>query len=238
MLALIPARGGSKSIPKKNIYPVLGKPLIAWTIESALKAKKINRVVVSTDSEEIAAVAKKYGAEIPFMRPAEFAQDLTPDLPVFEHALSWLKEHEGYRPDAVVHLWPTSPYRKEGDIDAAIALFEKYPDADCVRSVTIPSQTSFKMWRRDRGIYLSPILAKEYPELYATMTPHTQPRQSLPEILVQTGYLSVIRGSTILEKHTMQGDKIIPFYHDPKLYTEFDSLKDLLHAEQVLKEQQ
>lgn len=237
VLALIPARGGSKSIPKKNIYPLAGKPLIAWTIEAAKAAKKISRVIVSTDSEEIAAVAKNYGAETPFIRPAEYAEDLTPDLPVFEHALAWLKDNESYIPDAIVHFWPTSPYRKPEDIDAAIMLLEQNPDASCVRSVTAPSQTPFKMWRRDKGTYLAPLLAKEYPEEFAKgRRPFEMPRQSLPETLVQTGYCAVIRVSTITKEHSMQGDRIVPFYHDPKLYTEFDSLKDAAHAEAVLKE--
>ncbi len=237
VLAIIPARGGSKSIPKKNIYPLAGKPVIAWTIEAAKRSKKITRVIVSTDDEEIAAVAKEYGAEVPFMRPAELATDTTPDLPVFEHALAWLKEHESYEPDLVVHLWPTSPYRKDGDIDAAIELLEKNPEADAVRSVTEPSQVPFKMWRLDQGPYLAPIMKKEHADFYATNpAPHTMPRQTLPETVVQTGYVAVLRRPVITEKHSMFGERTLPFYHDPKTYTELDSYKDLAHAEQVLKE--
>lgn len=236
VLALIPARGGSKGIPKKNIYPLLGKPLIVWTIEAARRSKRITRVIVSTDSQEIADIAKTAGAEIPFLRPAEFAQDDTPDLPVFEHALSWLNEQENYEPDFVVHLWPTSPYRKPEHIDDAIELLEKNPYADAVRSVTIPSQTPFKMWRRDKGPYLSPIMAAEYAKLYATHPAlHTLPRQTLPEIVVQTGYLAVLRTNVIAEKHSMWGEKVLPFFHDPETYTEFDSRKDIAHAEWVLK---
>ena len=236
VLALIPARGGSKSIPKKNIYPLAGKPVIAWTIEAARGAKKIDRIIVSTDSEEIAGVARSFGAETPFIRPAELAGDTTPDLPVFEHALKWLKENENYVPDAVIHLWPTSPYRRSEDIDAAIELLEKNPEATWVRWVSAPSQTPFKMWRRDKGIYLVPILQKEFPEAYEEgKRPFEMPRQVLPEVVVQTGYLCVIRTSTITEGNTMHGDKIIPFWHDPKLYTELDSYKDLAHAEYVLK---
>src|SRR5512145_3318540 len=114
VLAIIPARGGSKGIPRKNIRNFAGWPLIAWSIAAAQQAESVTRLLVSTDDEEIAAVARQYGAETPFLRPAEFAQDATTDLPVFEHALKWLAEHENYRPDVVVQLRPTSPIRPRG----------------------------------------------------------------------------------------------------------------------------
>ena len=103
-LAVIPARGGSKQVPRKNLKLLGGKPLIQWSIEAAQAASELDRCIVSTDDEEIAAVARALGAEVPFLRPAEYAQDTTPDLPVFQHALAWLAEHEGYRPAMVVHL--------------------------------------------------------------------------------------------------------------------------------------
>mgnify|MGYP006269725145 CR=1 FL=1 len=109
ILAIIPARGGSKGIPRKNIRNFAGYPLVAWSIAAGLQARTVTRVVVSTDDEEIAAVARQYGAETPFLRPAELARDETPDLPVFEHALKFLEEVEGYKPEVVVQLRPTSP---------------------------------------------------------------------------------------------------------------------------------
>ncbi|HEY5670648.1 MAG TPA: acylneuraminate cytidylyltransferase family protein, partial [Anaerolineales bacterium] len=112
VLTLIPARGGSKSIPRKNIRPFAGHPLIAYSIAAGLCAETVTRVIVSTDDDEIAAVARRYGAETPFLRPDEYSQDNTPDLPVFQHALNWLEEHDGYRPEIVVHLRPTSPFRR------------------------------------------------------------------------------------------------------------------------------
>jgi CMP-N-acetylneuraminic acid synthetase len=236
VLALIPARGGSKGIPRKNIYKMVGKPLVAWTIESARNAKLIDRVIVSTDDEEIAEVARKFGAETPFMRPKELAEDDTPDLPVFQHALKWLKENEGYEPDVVVQLWATSPYREAKHIDEAVELLLKSgKSADSVRSVTHPSQTPFKMWRRDDGAHLKPILEKTYPDTYKDREPHAQPRQLLPEVLVQTGYVSVI-WPEIIKKGSMHGRNIIPFFHDPELYTEFDSQKDIAHTEHVLRD--
>jgi CMP-N-acetylneuraminic acid synthetase len=133
-LAVIPARGGSKGIPKKNVALVAGKPLIAWTIEAALECKLIEKVVVSTDSAEIAEVAKKYGAEV-IMRPAELAGDSTPTAPVLAHALSVASE-QGFTPDAIVTLQPTSPLRRSFHLSEAIALFEAHPEADSLVSVT------------------------------------------------------------------------------------------------------
>ena len=117
VLALIPARGGSKGIPRKNLMPLAGRPLIAYSIEQATSARHITRVIVSTDDEEIARVARDHGAEVPFMRPPEFALDLSPDIDVFRHALTWLRDNESYVPELVVHLRPTGPVRRIELID-------------------------------------------------------------------------------------------------------------------------
>lgn len=235
ILAIIPARGGSKSIPKKNIYKINGKPLIAYTIETAKKTTLINRVIVSTDSEEIAVIARRYGAETPFIRPSKFAKDNTPDLPVFLHALDWLRKNESYEPDIIVHLWPTSPFRIPLDIDNAIKLLIKNKTADSVRSVTEPSQTPFKMWRLGKNMRLYPILEKEFPKFYKkNHQPYTMPRQRLPKTWVQTGYVSILWRKTIQQKKSMCGDNIIPFFHDQSVYTELDSYKDLFHTKYIL----
>src|SRR5262249_25075379 len=112
VLALIPARGGSKSVPRKNLLPVGGKPLIAYSIGHALAASSITRTIVSTDDDEIARVAAEHGADVPFRRPAQFATDFATDLEVFRHALEWLAEEEDYVPELVVHLRPTGPVRE------------------------------------------------------------------------------------------------------------------------------
>ena len=145
ILALIPARGGSKGIPRKNIRSFAGYPLVAWSIAAARQSQLVTRVIVSTDDEEIAAVAREWGAETPFLRPAEFAQDKTTDLPVFEHALKWLEEIEGYYPEVVIQLRPTSPIRSRTMLDDAIRILLDHPDADCVRGVVPSAQTPFKM---------------------------------------------------------------------------------------------
>ena len=147
VLVLIPARGGSKGIPRKNIRDFAGSPLIAYSIAAGLQADLVTRVIVSTDDEEIAAVARQFGAETPFLRPEEFAQDRTTDLPVFEHALTWLKENENYIPDVVVQLRPTSPIRPKDCVDAAVRLLIDHPEADSVRGVVPAGQNPHKMWR-------------------------------------------------------------------------------------------
>src|SRR5689334_22636780 len=146
ILALIPARGGSKGIPRKNIRLFSGSPLIAWSIAAARQSESVTRVIVSTDDEEIAAVARAWGAETPFLRPAEFSQDKTTDLPVFEHALKWLAENENYDPDVVIQLRPTSPIRPKTMVDEAVRILLEHADADSVRGVVPAGQNPHKMW--------------------------------------------------------------------------------------------
>ena len=151
VLALIPARSGSKSIKDKNIRIVGGKPMLVHSIEHALASKLVTRVILSTDSEEYARIGREAGAEVPFLRPAEFAADDSLDIDVFEHALKWLKENEGYEPDIIVHLRPTFPTRNPEDIDKIVELLLDHPEADCVRSVAEAKDTPFKMWFVDTG---------------------------------------------------------------------------------------
>jgi CMP-N,N'-diacetyllegionaminic acid synthase len=134
IVAVIPARGGSQSIPKKNIKMFEGKPLIAWTIECALEARGIDRIIVSTDSEEIAKISSAYGAEVPFLRPAEISTADTPIEPVMAHAFEWLVSNENYQPDALVLLFTTCPIRETRHIEEALALFYQ-TQADSVISV-------------------------------------------------------------------------------------------------------
>ncbi|MCX8025193.1 MAG: acylneuraminate cytidylyltransferase [Thermanaerothrix sp.] len=227
VLALIPARGGSKGIPRKNIRPFAGHPLIAYSIAAARQAETVTRVVVSTDDDEIAAVAREYGAEVPFLRPPELAQDDTTDLPVFQHALRWLAEHEGYHPEIVVQLRPTSPVRPPGLVDAAVRLLLAHPEADSVRGVVPAGQNPFKMWRIDpeRGV-LQPLLT-----LPGVPEPYNAPRQSLPPVFWQTGHIDAIRARTILEKHSMSGAVILPLQIDPRYTVDIDNPADWQRAE-------
>ena len=157
ILALIPARGGSKSIPRKNIYPIAGKPLIAYSIQQALESKYITRVIVSTDDEEIAEVSRKWGAEVPFIRPMKISHDQSLDIEVFEHALRWLNKNEAYQPELIVHLRPTGAVCRVALIDQAVEAILSHPEADALRSVQIAKQNPYKMWFIENGL-LKPIL--------------------------------------------------------------------------------
>ena len=222
ILALIPARGGSKGIPHKNIREFAGFPLIAWSIAAGLQAKSVSRVIVSTDDEKIAAIAREYGAEVPFMRPSDLAQDRTLDLPVFEHALKWLEDIEGYKPDHVVQLRPTSPIRPTDMIDSAVKILVEKPDADSVRGVVSAGQNPYKMWRfngYDKPLY--PLLSVDgVPE------PYNAPRQILPQAYWQTGHIDAIRTTTITHKRSLTGDIVYPLVIDPRYTVDIDNLSD------------
>ena len=222
ILALIPARGGSKGIPRKNIKPFAGYPLIAWSIAAGLQANSVSRVIVSTDDEEIAAVARQYGADVPFLRPAELAQDRTPDLPAFEHALKWLEEIEGYKPEIVVQLRPTSPIRPRDMVDSAVRILVENPDADSVRGVVPAGQNPFKMWRfhgYDRP--MSPLLDVE-----GIAEPYNAPRQILPPAYWQTGHIDAIRTTTITRKNSLTGSVVYPLVIDPRYTVDIDTPSD------------
>lgn len=229
VLALIPARGGSKSIPRKNLLPLNGKPLIAYSIEQARASQLITRTIVSTDDAEIAAVSRSFGAEVPFMRPAEFAADQSTDLEVFRHALATLRDREGYACDLVVHLRPTGPVRMVSRIDEAIGRLLAQPDADSLRSVTTPTQTPYKMWSIANG-YLEPLLAVD-----GVREPYCMPRQTLPAVYWQNGYVDIVRPRVILEDGLMCGDRVVAFViHEPML--ELDYPENIPAVEAALRE--
>jgi len=222
ILALIPARGGSKGIPRKNIRSFAGYPLIVWSIAAGLQSHTVNRVIVSTDDEEIAAVAREYGAETPFMRPDELAQDHTNDLPVFEHALKWLEDIEGYKPDIVVQLRPTSPVRPKDCVDDAVKILIENPDADSVRGVVRAGQNPHKMWRfNGHDQPMKPLL-----EVEGISEPYNAPRQILPPVYWQTGQIDVIRTSTIAKKHSLTGSVVYPLVIDARYTVDIDTLAD------------
>jgi CMP-N-acetylneuraminic acid synthetase len=229
VLALIPARGGSKSIPRKNIRPFAGHPLIAYSIAAGLAAETVTRVIVSTDDEEIAAISRRYGAETPFLRPAEFSQDETPDLPVFQHALQWLEASEGYRPEIVVQLRPTSPFRRTRHIDQAVLRLVEKPGADSVRTVCVPFQNPYKMWRIGSDGFMAPLVETGHPE------PYNMPRQALPEVYWQTGYVDAAWADTLRIKNTMTGDRILPLIIGAEEWIDIDSPDDWRRAERLLE---
>jgi YrbI family 3-deoxy-D-manno-octulosonate 8-phosphate phosphatase len=233
ILALIPARGGSKSIPHKNIRPLAGVPLISYSIAAALQSESISRTIVSTDDEEIARIARQFGAETPFLRPVEFAQDNTLDYPVFTHALGWLKEHESYQPDILVQLRPTSPIRPPECVDQAIQILLDHPEADSVRGVIPSGQNPFKMWQITPQGNMTPLLSVSgIPE------PFNAPRQSLPSTFWQTGHIDAIRLSTITQKGSLSGNVIYPLEIDPRYAVDIDTLRDWQRAEWLISQRE
>jgi N-acylneuraminate cytidylyltransferase len=227
VLALIPARGGSKGIPRKNILPIAGKPLIAWSIAHALESARIDRVVVSTDDAEIAAIAEAWGAEVPFLRPPELADDLSPDIDAARHALERLAD-ESYEPEIVVHLRATGPVRLVADIDAAVDLLVAHPDADAVRSVTLAHQTPYKMWRLADDGTMEPLLT-----VPGVPDCQSQPRQRLPRAYWQNGYVDVFRPRAVLEHGSMWGRRVLPFVVETTTY-ELDYPEDIARVERAL----
>ncbi len=231
VLAIIPARGGSKGIPRKNIKLFAGYPLISYSIAAGLQASLVTRTIVSTDDEEIARVAREWGAETPFLRPAELARDLTTDLPVFQHALQWLKDNEGYSPDLIIQLRPTSPIRPTRCVDDAISLLLQHPEADSVRGVVPSGQNPYKMWRLGKEDQpMRPLL-----ELEGIAEPFNAPRQELPPTYWQTGHIDVIRPGVIMDQNSMSGKRILPYLIDPRYTVDIDTPFDWQRYEWLLR---
>lgn len=228
VLALIPARGGSKSVPRKNLLEIGGKPLIAYTIAHALGARRIDRVIVSTDDEEIAEVARRYGAEVPFLRPAEISGDHALDVEFHRHAIEWLAREEGYRPDMIVNLRPPHPVRRCETIDRAIEVFAQAHHADSLRSVRLAEVTAFKMWTISEDGLLVPAAT-----LPGAREPYNLPRQSLPPVYWQDGYIDITRPSVVIEKNSTTGDVIIPFIIEEEC-VDIDYADEIPEAERLI----
>jgi N-acylneuraminate cytidylyltransferase len=247
VLALIPARGGSKSLPRKNVLPLAGHPLLAWSVAAGLQAETVTRTIVSTDDEEIAEAARAAGAEVPFMRPAQHAQDATPDFPVFLHALDWLDKNEGYRPDLIVQLRPTSPLRPPGLVDEAVRLLMDHPEADSVRAVVEAAQNPFKMWVREGGPAVEGRGRTRWLRPFAEGTPwadaldaagideaYNAPRQSLPKTYWQTGHLDAFRRRTVQVLRSLTGRHVLPVEVAPAFAVDIDTRENWRSAEQAL----
>lgn len=226
ILAIIPARSGSKSVIDKNIREINGKPMLAYSIGHAKQSKLINRIIVSTDSEQYAAIAREYGAETPFLRPAEYATDTSLDLEVFEHALSFLKKEEGYVPDLVVQLRPTYPIRNVSDIDRIITMMLEDNSIDSIRCVAPAKEVAYKMWHKQEDGTLSPIM-KEIKECY------NMPRQQLPKVYYQNACIDAIRTEVITKRHSMSGEKIVGYEMDENF--DIDTEEEFAKAQEYLK---
>ncbi|MBQ4231799.1 MAG: acylneuraminate cytidylyltransferase [Lachnospiraceae bacterium] len=226
VLAIIPARCGSRSVPDKNIRNMAGRPMLAYSIEHGLKSELINRVIVSTDSEKYADIAREHGAEVPFIRPAEYATDTSLDYDVFKHALDYLRDNEGYEPDIVVQLRPTYPIRDVNDINEMIKILSEDEEADSVRAVAPAKEIPYKMWKKDENGVLTPFVT-DIPECY------NMPRQELPKVFYQNASIDVLRPRAIYESHSMTGKKTLGYVM--KRNFDIDTEEDFLRAERYIE---
>jgi len=226
ILAIIPARLGSKGIPKKNTKVLLGKPLITWTIEQAIKSTLIHTVFVSTDSEEIAKISEKSGVQVPFLRPPELAKDDSPTIDAINHALESF-EKEGKTYDIVVLLEPTSPLRKAGDIDAAIRLFlDKYDHADALVSLgEVQLENPFIMEYIENNRLKKVISTNN----------HFYQRQQMPKVYFPYGVIYLSKVETLKKTRTFHQENTIPYLIERWQNYEIDDLCDFLCVETILK---
>lgn len=228
VLGLIPARGGSKGIPGKNIYPLDGKPLLAYTCEAARQSKQLQRVILSTDSQEIADVGTRYGVEVPFLRPEQYAQDNTPSIDVVLHTLEWLKKNENWIPDAVVLLQPTSPLRRAKHIDQALQMFHEQQSETVVSVVKVPHRFSpYTIQKLHDG------LLQDFWEQDVSFDRFR--RQDIPELYARNGPAVLItRTEVLLQSKSFYGNKVVPYIMEEEYSLDIDDMSDLHLAEFML----
>ncbi|MCA8962535.1 MAG: acylneuraminate cytidylyltransferase family protein [Planctomycetes bacterium] len=229
VVGLIPARSGSKRVRDKNVLRLGGHPLLAYTIAAARASGVFERVIVSTDAEPIAAIARHYGAEVPFLRPAEFAADHSPDIDWIEHLLRSL-ERDRVLPEAYSILRPTSPFRQPDTIRRAWRSFvESGRAVDSLRAVEKVKQHPGKMWviRGDRLLPLLPFGPREQPW-------HSSPTQSLPEVFVQNASLEIAWTRVVLEQRTIAGETVLPFRTDEWEGFDINDPEDFDRAERAV----
>jgi len=225
IVSIIPARSGSKSIPKKNIQLLNGLPLLAYSIRYSIQSSMVNKTCVSTDSSDIAALAVEHGATVPFLRPKKFSTDTSQDFEFMRHALDFF-EHEGDSYDYYVLLRPTSPLRPSGLIERGISIMEKHPECTSVRSVAVTKEHPYRAWvLNDDGSMSS--FVEDIFESYNI------PRQSLPTALFQTGDIEVIRRRTLLSG-SISGECVFPLVLRHEDMIDIDHWDDLKAANEKL----
>jgi N-acylneuraminate cytidylyltransferase len=206
MIAIIPARSGSKGVPGKNIKLLGGIPLFAFSIIAAKMMPSVSRIIVSTDSEEYAQIAKEYGAEVPFLRPNEISGDKSTDFDLFLHALNWFKENENLIPEYILHLRPTTPLRNPQIMEEAVKLFlENKNLASSLRSGHSAPESPYKWFLKDANNYFKGLRDDLTPEKV------NLPRQSFPSVYIPDGYIDILKSSVILDSGTLHGDKMLVF---------------------------
>ena len=205
VVAVIQARGGSKGVPRKNIRKLGGFPLIAYSVVACKLAKSIERTIVSTDDAEIAAIAKSFGADVPFIRPAEYARDDSTDKQVFDHALGWFEKNEGYIPEYFVQIRPTTPLRESSLLDQSIAAIKAKPEATSLVSVHEIEESPGKMFGM-LDAYLHGLCPMDpRPEYFAL------PRQAFPPVYFGNGYVDIIKSNTLKQYKSCYGPRMLAF---------------------------
>lgn len=231
ILGIIPARGGSKGVPRKNIVSLCGKPLIAYTIETSAKSRLIDATIISTDDQEIALIARQCGGDVPFMRPPELAGDDSPDIDFLKHALEWVENNRDWHPEILVILQPTLPFRTVEDIDNTLQ-FMIDQNCDSVRTLALPTHCSpFKMWFLDdsKTGKISPVLKTEHYEKLFTDVP----RQKLRPAYWQPGIVIATRPEFV-KKGMVFGPDLRGFVIDMKNAYDIDEPADLEFAEYLM----
>lgn len=231
--AIIPARAGSKGVKNKNIRPLKGKPLIVYSIEAALQSKAFDRVIVTTDSPEIAELSHLAGAEVPFLRPSEFSQDKSPDRAYIDHALSWFKDNENKAPDLLGILRPTTPWRNPELLKQSIEKMAAHMgEATSLRSVHALPEPPQKMLKIEDNWLTGFFPDDKRPDYF------NLPRQMFPTAYQPNGYIDIVKSSYLAqEKERIFGDKILGFEtpHSVEIDTEaeFDYLEYLMEKKYV-----
>ncbi|MBF8264148.1 MAG: CMP-N-acetylneuraminic acid synthetase [Dehalococcoidia bacterium] len=223
ILAIVPARGGSKGLPRKNIRPLAGKPLIYYSIAEAKACSLLDRVIVSTEDEEIARIARSYSAEV-ILRPVELAQDNTPSIPVFRHVVEYLKQKEGYSADIIVILQPTSPLRTKDDIEICIKKYLTHK-CDSVISVCPVEHPPNWIYRLDND-RMTPFLEESKRVLR---------RQDAPPLYRLNGVVYVSSGDWIMKNDSMVGENSLAYVMPPERSLDIDTEMDFAIAESLLK---
>ena len=223
IVALIPARSGSKGVPDKNIKLLGGRPLMAYTIAAAHLTDTIERVIVSTDSEHYANIAREYGAEVPFLRPAEISGDSSGDYEWIRHILDWMRDNEDSQPEYLVHLRPTTPFRETTHIKAAIEYMMQSDSATALRSAHEMSQSSYKTLEVEGG-YFRCICSGSF-----DIETANQPRQLFRETYDPNGYVDVYRTSYVIENERLLGNRVLA-YITPRI-DEVDTPEDFDYLE-------
>lgn len=220
-IALVPARGGSKSVPKKNIRSFKGHPLIAYSIAVAKLARNIDRVIVSTDSEEIADAARHYGAEVPFLRPSEYAQDDSPDIDFVKHAIDWFAQNERKIPEYIAHIRVTTPTRDYRIVEEGIRQIKQDKNASALRSGHICVHPPYKWFKYAESGYMEPLMSG------MTCDEANMARQGFPKVFVPNSYVDVLKSDFVINTNLMHGERMIGFVTDevPDIDTEDDLYK-------------